>query len=133
MAKRQDLTVFQGDDYAAMVTVSNFDRTPADLTGYTAKAQMREGIADQSWWVSAEFLCAVVLPNLVSISLTSDQTTLLRQPAYLWDLQLISPDGIVTTLLGGSVAIIFEVTRVLETPGWPDAPLAVLVPVRRAR
>ncbi|HXA25579.1 MAG TPA: hypothetical protein VNW90_25150 [Acetobacteraceae bacterium] len=116
MAKQQDITVFQGDNWAAMVTVSNPDRTPADLTGYTAKAQMREGIADQSWFVAAEFTCAVVLPNLISLSLTSDQTTLLRQSAYLWDLQVVSPAGIVSTLLGGAVQILFEVTRIVQTP-----------------
>jgi hypothetical protein len=128
MAKLQDLTVYQGDDWAAMVAVLNSDRTPADLTGYTAKAQMRAGIADQTWDVAAEFTCAVVLPNLISISLTSDQTTLLTQSSYLWDLQAVSPQGIVTTLIGGGVQIVFEVTRVLEMP---DAPLPlVLLEVR---
>jgi hypothetical protein len=124
MAKQQNLCVFQGDDWAAMVAVSNADRTPADLTGYTAKAQMREGIADQSWDVAAEFTCAVVVPNLISISLTSDQTTPLEQSTYLWDLQVVSPQGIVTTLLGGSVQMIFEVTRVIYAD-------LVVTPVRR--
>src|SRR5215467_10077411 len=111
MAKRQNLTLYQGDDWAAMVTVLNTDGTAADLTGYTAQAQIREGVADQSWLIAASFTCAVVLPNLISISLTTAQTTLLRQPSYRWDLQVTSASGIVTTLLAGEVQMIFEVTR----------------------
>lgn len=111
---RHDLTLYQGDDWAAMVTVSNPDGTVPDLTGYTAQAQIREGIADQAWYVEAKLLCAVVPPNQISISLTSRQTTRLKQPSYRWDLQLISPDGIITTIMAGEVKMLFEVTRPYE-------------------
>jgi hypothetical protein len=110
MAK-SDLAIYQGDDWAAMVTVNNCDGTPADLTGYTAQSQIRAGIADQTWAVAASLLCAVVLPNQISISLTSAQTTLLYQPVYCWDLQIRSSDGMVTTILAGAVNVQFEVTR----------------------
>lgn len=113
MAKQQDLCLYQGDDWAAMVTVLNCDRTTPDLTGYIANAQIRQGVADQSWCVAAELTCAVVPPNLISLSLTSAQTTFLDQSAYCWDMQVTSPAGIVSTLLSGNVQITFEVTREL--------------------
>lgn len=106
-----DLTIYQGDDWAALVNVTNSDGTPADLTGYTAQAQFRTGIADQTWLVSAALQCVIVLPNQISLSLTSAQTTLLTEPVYCWDLQVTSPDGIVTTLMAGNVNMLFEVTR----------------------
>lgn len=111
MPRPANLALYQGDDWAAMATVVNSDRTPADLTGYTAQAQIREGIADQTWLIEASLLCAIVLPNQISLSLTSRQTTRLRQPTYRWDLQLTSPDGIITTILAGQVNVIFQVTR----------------------
>lgn len=109
-----DLVLYQGDDWAAMICVSNADGTDADLTGYTAQAQIRQGIADQAWHVAARLLCAIVLPNQISISLTHLQTTRLRQRAYRWDLQLVSPGGIVTTILAGEVKVTFEVTRAYD-------------------
>lgn len=111
---QQDLLIYQGDDWAAMVTVINADGTIPDLTGYTAQAQIREGVADQAWQTEADLTCAVVPPNQISISLTNLQTTALGQPVYRWDLQLVSPAGIITTIMAGEVRMLFEVTRSSE-------------------
>jgi hypothetical protein len=116
MAK-SDLAIYQGDDWAATVAVNNCDGTTADLTGYTAQAQIRTGIADQTAAVAAQLLCAVAPPNEISISLTSAQTTLLTQPVYRWDLQITSPTGIITTILAGAVNMQFEVTRMAAPVG----------------
>jgi hypothetical protein len=116
MATNCDLAIYQGDDWVAMVTVLNCDGTTADLTGYTAESQIRTGIADQTWQVAAQLLCVVQPPNLISISLTSAQTTLLEQPVYCWDLQIVSPSGIVITILAGAVNMQFEVTRDSAAP-----------------
>jgi hypothetical protein len=116
MATNCDLAIYQGDDWVAMVTVLNCDGTTADLTGYTAESQIRTGIADQTWQVAAQLLCVVQPPNLISISLTSAQTTLLEQPVYCWDLQIVSPSGIVITILAGAVNMQFEVTRDSTAP-----------------
>lgn len=114
-----DLAIYQGDDWAATVTVTNADGTPADLTGYTAQSQIRTGPADQTYLVAAELLCDVVLPNLISLSLTHDQTTLLTEPTYQWDLQITSSAGEITTILRGDVNVAPEVTR--------EAPTEVIV------
>jgi hypothetical protein len=111
-----DLGIYQGDDWAAMVTVKNADGTDADLTGYTAQSQIRTGPADQVWEISAEITCAVVPPNQISLSLTSAQTGQLEQPNYCWDLQITSPANIITTILAGNVTVQPEVTR-FWTPG----------------
>ena len=112
--KDAPLAIYQGDDWAAMVTVTNPDFTAADLTGYTAQAQIRTGPADQNPYVAAEMLTAVVTPNLISLSLTHAQTVLLDDAInYFWDLQITSgtnpPE--ITTLLTGAVTVTAEVTR----------------------
>ena len=107
---RADLTIYQGDDMAWTVFVSLEDGvTPADITGYTALAQIRRSVADSDPVVVATMTSAVVSPN-VSLSLTHDQTELLCG-RYVWDLQLTSPEDIVTTILQGNVKVTAEVTR----------------------
>lgn len=112
----QDLLIYQGDDWAATVTVTNNDGTLPDLTGWSSQSQFRVGIADQVPAIAAELQCTVVPPNGVSLYLSHDQTVLLISPSYLWDMQLTSPAGDVTTLLRGNVDVILEVTREAAPP-----------------
>jgi hypothetical protein len=108
--KQANIALYQGDDWAAQVTVLNADMTPADLTGYTAQAQIRAGVADQQPVVAAQMSATVNPPNQVLLALTHAQTAPMSGQ-YVWDLQVTSPGGIITTLLAGSVGVSQEVTR----------------------
>jgi hypothetical protein len=111
MASKADLHVYQGDDYAANVTVTSGDTTiPPDhlLAGYTAQAQIRTGTADATPVVLE--ITAQVLSPLIILSIPHDQTETLSGN-FKWDLQVVSPDGIITTLLAGNVKVQSEVTR----------------------
>jgi hypothetical protein len=117
MATECDLSIYQGDDWAGLVTVSNPDLTPADLTGYTAQAQIRTGPADQDPIVAAELSCTVQLPNQVLLYLNNTQTGALDgAQQYYWDLQLISTTSQITTILYGEVNLQQEVTREIAAP-----------------
>lgn len=120
---QMDLCIYQGDDWAGQVTVLNAaDGTPADLTGYTAQAQIRKAPADQAWWVAAEITCTVNPPNFISLQLTNQQTTLLTAIYYQWDLQIVSPAGLISTIMGGDVNVTLQVTREPGvTPPWDAA------------
>jgi hypothetical protein len=121
-----NLSIYQGDDWAGWITVLNCaDGTPADLTGFSAQGQIRTGPADQSRYVAAEMLATVVPRNHISLYLTSAQTAVLRGLYYCWDLQLISPSNMTTTLMGGDVQVSAEVTR--ESQGvqaWAAIPIS---------
>jgi hypothetical protein len=104
----EDLEVYQGDDISVTVTVRNADGTPATLTGYTAKAQVRKTSADFGP-VMAEFTCTIQT-NVISLSLSNAQTVLLAGPHY-WDVQIKSPGGSVTTLVRGRLLATEEITR----------------------
>lgn len=106
-----DLELYQGDDWAATVWVFLPDNTPADLTGYTGKAQIRTGPADQAPDVAATFTVTVVPPNQVSLYLPHAQSVLASGFNYVWDLQLTSAAGEITTVLTGEVSVDLEVTR----------------------
>jgi hypothetical protein len=108
--QKGDLTIYQGDDYTAQVYVSQEGIPPGSvLTGYTAKAQIRDGYADDNPVVVVEIATAVLSPY---INLTIPKTlTLDLEGEYRWDLQVTSASGGVTTILYGSATVLKEVTR----------------------
>jgi len=108
---RTNLNVYQGDDEAWEVTVTLEDnQTPADITGYTAQAQIRRAPADSDPIIITSFNTSVQSP-IVFLALTHDQTKDLTGQ-YVWDLQLTSPLGAITTILRGNIMVTAEVTRI---------------------
>jgi len=107
--KPTNLQLYQGDDFIATVTVSNADGSPADLTGCTAKAQIRKDVADKQPSVATEFTTSVQSP-VINISLTHEQTLQLNGD-YVWDLQITDGSGAITTILAGGISVTQEVTR----------------------
>lgn len=101
-----DLAIYQGDDYAAVVTVSGVD----DLTGFTPQAQIRLGPADTNPQVVVEINAAVSPPNQINLTIPDAITTQLSG-IYAWDLQITDPGGVISTLLAGKVVVTPEVTR----------------------
>jgi hypothetical protein len=104
-----DLHVYQGSDYPATVEVFNEDGSAADLTGYTAKAQVRRDIADKCADVAAEIVVNIQ-PPLIHLSIPREVTETLCG-RYVWDLDLIDSAGAVTTIMAGKVIVTQEVTR----------------------
>jgi hypothetical protein len=104
-----DLSVYQGDTPAWTVTVTDDDGTPSDITGYTAKAQIRRAPADADEVVVAEMSATVDSP-FIHLSLTAAQTTPMTG-RYVWDLELTGPAAEVVTIMHGKVTVKAEVTR----------------------
>ena len=110
MPDRADIAIYQGDDWSAQVAVHNSDGTPATITGYTAAAQIRTDVADNMPTVIATIACTVASPN-VNLALTHTQTAAIAGGKYLWDLQIISGAGMITTVVAGKAVVTPEVTR----------------------
>ena len=104
-----DLYIYQGDDFTAVVTVLNEDGSEADITGYTAKAQIRGDVADKAD-VMAELTTFVQSPY-VTLSLMHTETANLCGGRSVWDLELTSPEDTVVTVLAGRAFVTAEVTR----------------------
>jgi hypothetical protein len=104
------INIYQGDDYAAIVSLTA-DGTgePADLTGYTATAQIRSDFADIAPTVVATFDIQI-LGSDVYLNLAHSVTALLKGN-YRWDLQMVDSTGIYTTPIYGKVTVLQEVTR----------------------
>ena len=111
MPSRGDLQIYQGDDYAAVVSVTDAsDGSDIDLTGCTSQAQIREGPADECPDITVEIGTTLLLPNFVLLSIPAADTINLCG-SYVWDLQVAGPSLIHTTIMVGKAIVTSEVTR----------------------
>lgn len=113
MAIKADITIYQGDDFSAIVVVSSANLSPDQvLNGYTAQAQIRSGPADSNPTIIASMVTSISSPNIY-LSIPNSVTKTMPGANFVWDLQISSPDvpPRITTLLAGNVQVTLEVTR----------------------
>lgn len=102
-----DIKLVAGDDYQITVRLLE-DDTPIDTSGYTFKAQVRNGYLPNADLI-AEFSVNPVTGG-AELSLTDEQTKdLSLRQSYYYDVQSTSPD--VRTWLSGRVIVTPEVTE----------------------
>ena len=97
---------------------------PVDLTGYTARSQIRETV--ESSTILAQFTTSIQadvgtgVDSVIRLQLPSDPnqtyntTELVPTPSglyYVWDVEIVSPGGQVTRIVQGDVEVSAEVTR----------------------
>jgi hypothetical protein len=110
-AATYNLNIDQGSDWAIQLTLAE-DGSPKDLTGYSARAQLRP--TKTSSTLSATFTCTVTdaVNGIVRMALGNSTTASLTAGIYYYDLEIYtSGDGVVTRLIEGQVTINQEVTR----------------------
>lgn len=110
-----DLYIEQGATFRRTLTVKAAG-VPINLTGYTARAQIRAKVADAA--VLHEITCEVVAGSggQIILSITDEDTAAFTWKSGVWDLELETPftppaTGEVTRLLKGLVEVDPEVTR----------------------
>jgi hypothetical protein len=102
------LGLYRGDTYRWTIKlwVDPNKTQPADLSGVTAKAEIRERPAGTNITVMP---CTVTQPNIIDMVLSSDACRAL--PARgVWDLQLTYASGDVATVIAGPVVLTDDVT-----------------------
>lgn len=110
-----DLTIYQGADFALRVKWKDSLGALVDLTGYTARMQIRRSLRDAAIVASLTTENArIVLGGVagtIDLSLLAATTAAVTVRAGVYDLELIDSTGIVTRLLQGAVEFSQEVTR----------------------
>jgi hypothetical protein len=109
-----DLNLYRGDSYhwQARLWEDAPGGTPTDLTGATAKSEIRDKSAGTK---VVELDTAIIPPNVVDITMTPAMW--LDCPATgVWDLQLTMPSGEVRTALTGKVTTTPDVTDSVPPP-----------------
>lgn len=112
MAIYANIPIDQGATFSSVVTVEGANGLLFDLTGYTARGQIRKSYASTT---STAFTCSIPSPatnGTILISLTAAQTGALKAGRYLYDIEVVkTATGEVTRVVEGQVEINPRVTR----------------------
>lgn len=111
------LTIYQGATFRKRLTWTGPapTRTPIDMTGCTARMQVRSEVE------SAVVLLSLTTENggitlggatgTIDLLSADDETAAITWDGGVWDLEIVHPGGDVTRLAQGSISVSPEVTR----------------------
>ena len=112
MATISNLVIDQGTTFSSIITLTNQDGTPMDLTDYTVKSQFRKSYQSSS---AVNFTASIydALAGQVLLKLDPSDTTDIQAGRYLYDIELTSPspDFTKTRALEGLVILTPEITK----------------------
>ena len=115
-AVEMDLTVEQGTDYAQSFRRQDSLGEIVNLTGYTARMQVRRSVSEPTFLLELTTenggLVIDGLAGQITIVIRDDQTTGASWRRGRFDIELISPAGRVSRFLFGRLELLREVTRV---------------------
>ena len=106
----QDLTLTRGDTETLVITITDDNDTPINVTGRTYRAQIRS--SQDSRTVKASFTCVVTNGAAGQITCTlsaADSATLPVGLGY-WDFEE-NASGVISTIISGTVTVLADVTR----------------------
>lgn len=110
-AGNYNIFIDQGSDFSIQLTLSE-NNSAKDITGYSARAQMRSKKTDSS--PAASFVCTVTDPTngVLKMEMSNGTTASLSAGLYFYDLELYTEnDALVSRILEGQVTVSQEVTR----------------------
>lgn len=117
MAVVYNVEIDQGADWFLNVNYDNPDGTPVNLTGYSARMQLRSLPSDTTavltlTTVGGAGITITALTGLVALHATADQTRVIDEGTYYYDLEITDDfTDIVTRLIQGQAVVSAEVTR----------------------
>jgi hypothetical protein len=115
-AGKHDIIIEQGATFRRVITWKTSAGVPVNLTGYSAKMQVRERVRDTDVVLECSTANGRITlggsAGTITIVAQDEVTALLSEmPKAVYDLELTSGGGEVTRLLRGNAEIIAEVTR----------------------
>ncbi len=110
-----DLYIEQGATYAQPIVWKDSNGDAVDLTGYTARMQVRKTISATAVIIELTTENGRITlggdNGTITLEITAEDTAALEQFAGVYDLELEASNGFVTRLLEGQVTVSKEVTR----------------------
>ena len=110
-----DLFVEQGATFSYALTLTDSVGAPVNLTGYTARMQMRRSVQSPDILISLTTangrLVITPLTGVITMTISATDTAALNFQSAVYDLEIESAGGIVTRLIEGKVRLSLEVTR----------------------
>lgn len=114
MAQRVILSIDQGTDTQVSVSIKDSTGTAIDLTGASARMQLRTQIN------ASEFVDELTTENSrivigdageMALIFPNETTTGINAGTYVYDLEMVDSDGLVSRVMEGTITIRPEVTR----------------------
>lgn len=113
-AARQNLTVEQGAYWSQELLWKDADDIPVDISGYSARMQLRTSFRSSTAVIELTDGDGITLGDdegTILLEMTAEQTEGIRAGRYLYDLEMVPPDGKVVRLMQGKIKIAAEVTK----------------------
>ena len=106
----QELFIEKGSDFNTSITLDDVDGLPYDLSGYTAKSQIRKSYYSAN--TTAEFIISINDPTTGVIGLTLDSANTANMAAgrYVYDVIIKNNQNVKTRVLEGIVNVLPQVT-----------------------
>jgi hypothetical protein len=114
MAVQYIVEIDQGADWFFNVTYENPAGTPVNITSYTAALQLRslpESTIAILSLATGSGITITGAAGLVAVRATAAQTGAIIAGDYYYDLEITSPQGVVTRLVQGQALVNPQVTR----------------------
>ena len=111
MAVYANISIDQGSDFISTVTVEGSDGIIYNLTGHTARGQIRKSYTSSSY---VPFTIELDNPTAgrMRILLSAVQTSAMKPGRYLYDIEITEPiNGKITRVVEGQVEVNPRVTR----------------------
>lgn len=111
MAVYANLTIDQGSDFQTTITVEGSNGLPFDLTGYSARGQIRRSYTSTTAY---NFTATITDPTdgEINIFLDNTVTAAMKAGRYLYDVEIVQTSSSdVTRVIEGQVEITPRITR----------------------
>jgi hypothetical protein len=91
MAQYTDITIDQGSTYSGKIPVVGSNKLPVDLTGYSARGQIRRSYSSLT---AVPFTINIDDPQsgVIFINLTPAQTSAMKPGRYVFDVEIYNVD-----------------------------------------
>lgn len=109
MATKANIVVDQGTTFTTSIYLTDDDGVAIDLSGYTGRSQIRKHYTSSN---SVSFTVTLTAnQGIVTLDLTSTQTSALTAGRYMYDVEVVSSANVVARIIEGNVTVTPEVTR----------------------
>ena len=112
MATISNLYIDQGTDYSSIITVKSATGAPLDLTGYSAKSQIRKSYNSTQ---AFDFTCEIIdaLKGKLRISLLASINEQMKPGRWLYDIEITQTEtGRKKRVVEGIVQITPQITKI---------------------
>lgn len=112
MAAYVELIMDQGASFNNVINLTDdLSNASLNILGYTVRSQMRRSYYSAN--ATANIVCTIsnYANGEITMSMTAANTTLIKAGRYLFDLETVDTNGIVSRVLEGIITVTPQITR----------------------